>query len=162
MGSQEETIVARFASMSAAQQAMNELGSKDEGVQRGAVLLRDESGSVYIQQLGGRGLKQVAKDGAGLGLFLVSGGLGIAVVAAASTANLLLRGTGRALELAGSVAKVPLDKVQDVLHNPKLNNIGATLATGGSALVVEVDADKAAEMKARLVAQGATLDPPAA
>ncbi len=159
MSNESKTIVAKFANMEAAREALNELGGKDEGVHGGSVLLRDESGSVYVREIDERSLGEITRSGIDLGTFLVAGGIGILADAFFSSANLLLRGTGKAFDLGGAIVKAPVRRVQGILSaDPDVKSIGQTLAPGGSALVVAVDENKSAEVVARLVAHGGLVD----
>lgn len=156
---QAQTIVATFTNIDAARDALGDLGGKDKGVQRGSVLLRDQSGSVYVRELDERSLGEITRSGIDLGTFVIAGGLGILVEAAFSSINLLLRSTGRAADLAGTILKAPVRRVRDIfLSDPDVKGIGESLAPGASALVVDVDADKSAAVAARLIARGGTVD----
>lgn len=158
-GRRPRTIVATFDNLEAAREALDELGDKDSGIQSGSMLLRDQSGSIYMRDLDDRSLGEIARNGINLGTFVIIGGLGILVDAAMSTGNLLLRSSGRAFDLAGSLVKSPVHRMRAILlPDPDLKTIGNSLQPGGSAIVVDVDADKSAEVAARLVARGAAVD----
>lgn len=159
MNNHPKTIVATFDNMQAAREALDDLGGKDEGVRSGSVLLRDQSGSVYIRELDERSLGEIARSGIDLGTFMVAGGLGILIETAFSSANLLLRGTGRAVNLFGTVVKAPVRAMQGMfLADPDVKSVGEGLAPGASALVVNVDGDKSTEVAARLIAHGGSVD----
>lgn len=158
-GQQPRTIVATFDSMAAARDALDELGGKDEGIRSGSMLVRDQSGSVYSRELDERSLFEIARNGIDLGTFVIAGGLGIVVEAAVSTGNLMLRSGVRAIDLAGSIFKAPVRRARAVfLRDPDIARVGEGLLPGASAIVVDVDADKSAEVAARLAAHGAAVD----
>lgn len=153
------TLVARFDNMEAARIALDDLSEQHDGVKRGSLLLRDLSGSVYVRELDERSLREIARGGIELGTFFVAGGLGIALEAIMSSVNLLARSTGRAARLAGSVVKAPFQKVQGIfLRDPDLKDIGESLDPGASAIVLDVEPDKATEVAARMVAHGGAID----
>lgn len=158
-GHEPRTIVAKFDNVEAAREALNELGGKDSGVKSGSMLLRDQSGAVYVRELDERSLGEIARSSINLGTFVIAGGLGILVDAVMSTGNLLLRSSGRALDLAGSVVKAPVRQVRSMFGSDRdIELIGNSLLPGGSAIVVDVDADKSAAIAAQLTARGAAVD----
>jgi hypothetical protein len=150
------TVVARFNNMESARQALDELGGKESGVKSGSVLLRDQSGSVYVRDLDESSLGEIARNGIDLGTFVIVGGLGILVEATLASANLLLRSGGRALNLAGSVVKAPVRGVRDFfLSDPTIEDVSESLLPGASAIIVDVEAGKSVDVAARLRAAGA-------
>lgn len=159
MGSeQKRTVVATFENLEAAESALRDLGGRKSGVERGALLLRDQSGEVYVRALDDKKLGDIARDGIDLTVFLVLGGAAIAIDALVSSARLLLRSTGRAVDLTGSLVKAPINALTGALTPDRsLEALGRALPPGGTAVVVETDSDKADEVRESLVEHGGHL-----
>lgn len=152
---QKRTVVATFDNLEAAESALRDLGGRRSGVERGAILLRDRSGEVYVRDLDEKGLGDIARDGIDLTVFLLLGGAAIAIDAFVSSARLLLRSTGRAVDLTGSLVKAPVKAVSGVLMPDRsLEALGRALPPGGTAVVVETDGAKADEVRESLAEHG--------
>ncbi len=154
----KQTVVATFENMEAAEMALRDLGGRKSGVERGAILLRDQSGEVYVHELDDKKLGDIARDGVDLTFFLVLGGAAIAIDALVSSARLLLRSTGRAVDLGGSLLKAPINAVSGVLMpNRSMEALGRALPPGGTAVVVEADSDKADDVRESLSEHGGNV-----
>ena len=155
---QTSTVVATFESMAAAEAALRDLGGRKSGVRRGAVLIRDQKGDVLIKELDEKRLGDVARDGLDLGVFLTLGAAAIAIDALVSGARLLMRSTGRAASLTGSLLKAPLHALNGALRPDRsLEALGRALPPGGTALVVETDSDRAGDVRESLAEHGGRI-----
>lgn len=157
----ETTIIATFDNFERASEALKSVGDDEHGVEKGALVLRDGSGDLYYRLLNAAGFGDVFRSGLDLAGFLFWGGAAIAANVLISSAGLLLRSTEHAVNLAGSVVKLPVNMVRtNFLPDKRLRIVGDELAPGDSAVVVLVDAGRADEVRAELAAKGGRVAGP--
>jgi predicted flap endonuclease-1-like 5' DNA nuclease len=145
MGIEEnEVVVARFASKEDAQQALERmedvLKATNGTLAEGALVMRRDDGEVEVVDLRDTAFSDIVAGAADLTFFIAGGVAKIAFNTAVSGIALLMRGTGRFVDLAGSIVFFPAKKlVRRLSPVKKMAQVAQSLSPGTAALVLEVN-----------------------
>ncbi len=157
-----EVIVAQFASKEEAQKALKRLEDVLEAtgsqLAEGSLVTRQEDGEVDVVDLQDTDLRDIVAGAADLTFFVATGLAKIAFNTVVSGMALLMRGSGRFFNLAGSVATFPVKRlVRRFVPAKRLARIALTLNPGTAAVVIEADERLRGALEETLATAGGTV-----
>jgi hypothetical protein len=166
MSEKTETIVARYGSRKAAEDALplvsKALRQSHDAIYEGALVARKRSGDVEMHDLKQFGIGDVVAEGVDAGVFLAVGGakLMLAALAAGTAllfdgAKLVMNGAGRVAGVATSAVALPGKRfLDDFRASEAVTGVAGELRRGEAALVIVAESSAAADLQKELAKAG--------